>query len=297
MVPSFAAAAPTPRTVPLTIDLSRRFAVERGHAIRLHPRLLPQGKRLEPTASKVGGSFAWPVNDSWPKCDEHDVPLLFVMQLRREEFPQFPFRGDENLVQIFFCLRYHDEGEDATFGIGVKLFWWNTNKLNENDVQENAMDDELEGEFDFEVKKPPESEFHPEKVEEFFTRDIELMREIDEWVTTSEEGKRELDALGIAEDMRDGPFQYLMSTAPGIKLLGFPTEFEYDPIKCKRCKQEMSHLAQIAMDCGLGEMHARWGAKGDELSLVGGLDDEVHVFIFVCKTCEERQLRAICIEL
>ena len=33
------------------------------------------------------------------------------------------------------------------------------------------------------------------------------------------------------------------------------------------------------------------------VSLVGGLDDEVHFFIFLCKTCEERQLRLICIEL
>src|SRR5262249_62267298 len=106
---------PTP---PPPADVARASPELAGKArttVRLHPR---RGEAPR-DASKIGGLFLWPEEETWPVCPEHDCPLVPILQLRKEDVPEIDFKRGIDLLQILWCPHHHEPG----FGPVPELFW------------------------------------------------------------------------------------------------------------------------------------------------------------------------------
>jgi hypothetical protein len=72
--------------------------------VRLHPRRGVSAR----DASKMGSPIVWPSDEPWPVCSEHHSALVPVLQLRRQDVPEFAFRGDTDLFQLLWCPNDHE---------------------------------------------------------------------------------------------------------------------------------------------------------------------------------------------
>ncbi len=105
--------------------------------VRLHPR---RAEVSDVTASKIGGMILWPKCEPWPMCesveppswweldwpipddrlDDISVPLVPVIQLRADDFPEIEFFPETNLLQLLWCPLDH---EDPIFVAKPYLYW------------------------------------------------------------------------------------------------------------------------------------------------------------------------------
>lgn len=104
---------PTRTTPPPCIDVLTvlpELANQAKTTIRLHPRPLTAGESLPREASKLGGDLLWPASEPWPFCDEHQLPWVGVLQLRKNDFPELEFKPGTNVLQVLWCpQRGHDQ--------------------------------------------------------------------------------------------------------------------------------------------------------------------------------------------
>src|SRR5437660_5405135 len=94
-------------TPPPSYDVSSLFpdlADKATTTIRLHPRY---GDEPPMNASKLGGTFLWPMDEAWPVCPAHEIPFVTVLQLRANDFPEMPFPPGSDLFQLLWCPREH----------------------------------------------------------------------------------------------------------------------------------------------------------------------------------------------
>ncbi|MEU0883165.1 hypothetical protein ABZ345_31535 [Lentzea sp. NPDC005914] len=68
--------------------------------------------------SHIGGPMLWPIDDEWPSCDADGEPFVGAVQLYQRDFPELPFPGGTDLLQVFLCTLDHD-----TPGPDVRLVW------------------------------------------------------------------------------------------------------------------------------------------------------------------------------
>src|SRR3954468_3599301 len=102
----------TRTTPPPRYDIAALFpelAPLAKQTIRLHPR---PGPEPPANASKLGGHILWPADEPWPLCIEpeedpdepteppHDHLYIPILQLRRDDIPEFPFRDGTDLFQL-----------------------------------------------------------------------------------------------------------------------------------------------------------------------------------------------------
>ena len=95
------------------IDLLEIFPFLRGrekNTIRLHPRI-PETE-LSLNQSKLGGRFLWSKEEPWPVStvaetrpshqshSQNEIPLVSILQLRAEDFPEMQFPQGTNLFQL-----------------------------------------------------------------------------------------------------------------------------------------------------------------------------------------------------
>jgi hypothetical protein len=113
----------------------------RATTIRLHPR---KGRVPGRYASKMGGTFLWPSEEPWPTCDEAwppamvdgvpipegdpraaPFPLVPVLQLRADDFPEMPFPPWADLFQLLWCPL----GHNYAFMPKPFVFWRNSGEV------------------------------------------------------------------------------------------------------------------------------------------------------------------------
>src|SRR5262249_20164871 len=89
-------------TPPPNVDVEAipDLAQLRKTTVRLHPRF---GDEPALDQTKMGGSFLWPKDEPWPRCPDHEVPYVTVLQLRAEQFPEIAFYPGTNLFQLLWC--------------------------------------------------------------------------------------------------------------------------------------------------------------------------------------------------
>lgn len=106
------------------------FAARPKPVVLLRPRAA-RGP-LPPGTSKMGGSPDLPPTMPWPRCRYCDVPLRFVLQLFRREFPELPFPPARDQFVLFRCPK-HDCGAgprvgqpepDNPTGRTDQYLWW-----------------------------------------------------------------------------------------------------------------------------------------------------------------------------
>jgi hypothetical protein len=101
----------TPKPPIDLLEVLPELADLRATTVRLHPR---KGRLPNKYGSKLGGTFLWPSDEPWPVCDERwppswtpyveqgipvpeddpraqPFPLVPVLQLRADDFPEMPF--------------------------------------------------------------------------------------------------------------------------------------------------------------------------------------------------------------
>lgn len=208
--------------------------------IRLHPRPDQEPAINE---SKLGGTFLWPQAEPWPICTEpeltynisyspsivepnqpnHNDFYVGILQLRGEEFPEIEFPPQTNLLQLLWCPNDHL----PTSGMACKLFW-----RNEEDIINP-------------IKSPPTPRrsnsdlvpypccLYPERVIEY--------------PCITELSVSEQEIIYEWEDKQKDPiYQNLLSTAPGIKIGGYPDWIQDPEVPICQCGKEMFHLLTVA---------------------------------------------------
>jgi len=203
--------------------------------IRLHPRLeeelndlseeiqsaeLP---KLALNESKLGGTFLWPQDESWPICNKHREFYVGILQLRAEDFSEIEFPPNTNLFQLLWCPIDNDFEFPECL-----VFWRNVSEI------ANPLSDNPEPRQPNRDLVPNPCCLFPERVTEYPDL-IEL------------EGERQERVSQWDED-NDSIYQRLLSTAPSVKIGGYPPWIQDPEIPICRCGREMKHLLTIASD-------------------------------------------------
>jgi hypothetical protein len=109
-------------------ELAKRSAT----TVRLHPRY---GDEPAVDASKLGGMFLWPEDEPWPSCPHHQIPLVTVLQLRANDFPEMPFKRGTDLFQLLWCPREHfdipeiREQPSPMYWADPRFYWRKSSKI------------------------------------------------------------------------------------------------------------------------------------------------------------------------
>ncbi len=255
-------------------------------AVRLHPRY---GKEPPVDASKLGGQFLWPRDEPWPRCPEHDIPLVTVLQLRAEDFPEMEFRPGSDLFQLLWCPRDHERW------VKPWAYWRSRRDL--RDVLAEIPEPEL-AIMDY---VPVPCILLPERVTEYpDARD--LPRE------TYERLNRVLKGL-VPPDVEDLDepatwYERELSTCSGAKIGGYPAWVQDSEVPGCDCGRPMTHLLTLTMD---EPSRGRWLPMEDRhlvddtaQSSFGWANapgftfgDGGSVYIFICRRCEGWPIRDV----
>ncbi|NNH70009.1 DUF1963 domain-containing protein [Nocardia uniformis] len=266
----------------------------RRHTVRLHPRPgQPSG-----TDSSVGGPLWWPSTEPWPVCTEvhfeidayhpydGEVPLVPIVQVWRRDAPGFPFPEDRDILQILWCPLDHNELECPRPQV-----YWRSSEAAGSERKPPPLPDAAEQDY-----IPAPCLVYPEQVAEYPSWDLEMYRDTRAAVR---------DRIDQLRENTGWHYQYHLSTAPGIKLGGYPG-WSQEPVwpDCESCGQRMDHLLTVPSEEYDSETWRTWlplqdrsapAIRGDDyyptalfepvgvrIGRSGGL------YIFECRRCPHR---------
>jgi hypothetical protein len=306
------------KTTPLpranVLDALPELANQTATAIRLHPR---RGDVPGLAASKLGGVFLWPDDESWPTMpsqrpqwwadnfefgdwswdfpDGTPIALMSVLQINADDVPDFPFPPGKDLLQL---LWYPLDMEMPPYHCAPRVFWRTSAT-----VTRPLM------------TMPPSTHAHPGYILKPCTLTFERVIEYPPVQELGEEQvarlDRWLDKLGEIEfedkgyQGKDTLYQYELSVCPGNKLGGYVC-WQQDPER-QTCDagHRMEHLLTVTdmeVDGGTwprwlpAEDRELWNDpwKQQELSnapgwyLGGG-----SMYYFVCRRCDGWPIKVV----
>ena len=218
--------------------------------VRLHPR-----RGIEPGTcqSKLGGRFLWPKDEPWPTCTEPEIALVEqynfsasfdyslgyspdnvwrlshpqhndfyvgVLQLKVEDFPEIEFPSSKNLFQLLWCPRNHILNSSTCL-----VFWRNEKEITAPLIAPPSPS------FPERVLVPHPCCLYPERVIEY------------PHITMLQDEEKEI--VEEWDEEREATYQFLLSTAPGIKVGGYPNWIQDPEVPICQCGREMEHLLTI----------------------------------------------------
>ena len=300
----------TPKPRYDVLEIAPELAEMAVTTVRLHPT---PGDVPDVGASKIGGTFLWPNEEPWPVCeelgppswknvdfhgwpvpkdaDDPGIPLVPVVQLRAEDFPEMEFFPGTDLFQLLWCPVDHEE---PIFVAKPFVFWRDSqqivNPLAEMPRPKYAQDHFL----------PPPCLVLPEPVVEFPSIQSlpeEISDKIWEWDVELPADGRIDEAVTL--------YEWELSVCPGAKVGGDVFWVQDRDVPVCECGREMSHLLTLAaleFDAGTYERwcplehpdiwereyedrHAVQGAAFD------GLSGRQHIFI--CRSCEHWPIQSV----
>lgn len=193
------------------LDIVPEFEPLGRTTVRLHPR---KKKVADPAASKFGGQFLWPADEPWPEvvnpeisdCDRKEeglpdgdfsIPLVRVLQLRKDEFPEVEFFPGTDILQFLWCPL---QSVDVLEKHQPFVYWRNSAQLTK--VMRNQPD----------LVKPNEHsslvgvnacQLNPERVTEYpsvMDVDPKLERRLDDWLDEHDyDGDSYQNELSVAD--------------------------------------------------------------------------------------------------
>ncbi|MFE9423065.1 DUF1963 domain-containing protein [Kitasatospora sp. NPDC006697] len=257
-------------TPPRPVDVEAVFpelAPFRRTAVRLHPR----AGRPTCRQSSVGGPLLWPADEPWPRCPEHaGVAMVPVVQLRAPDaLGVVPFPAGCDLLQVLWCALEHGSWV-------VPLVRWRAQD-EVAAVREALMPPRAARRGS--VPRP--CVLHPETVSEYPSWDLPQNL----WDALEERFEQ-------LERQTGWDYQYHLSTAPGVKLAGYPG-WSQDPRwpDCAGCGALMEHLLTVE-SCEEHDARRAWTPLEDREDRIAGpelcLGDLGGVYLFECRRCPGR---------
>ncbi|MEV0324401.1 DUF1963 domain-containing protein [Streptomyces sp. NPDC050658] len=261
-------------TPPRPLDVEELFPEVvpfRRETVRLHPRA------GEPTHrdSSVGGPLLWPEREPWPVCPTHEAsPMVPVVQIYRSDMPdavRSPFPDGCDLLQVLWCPLEH-AGEWVVPHIRCRASDAVGAPAGPPPVPSAARRGRV----------PRPCVVHPEQVTEYASWDLPSeVRDV------LEKRFEEVEAA------TGWDYQYHLSTAPGIKLGGWPG-WSQEPAwpRCTQCRRPMEHLLTVESWEADAESGLTWTPVEDRGRRYDGPDlmlgDAGGVYLFVCTACPDR---------
>jgi hypothetical protein len=287
----------------------------RTTTIRLHPR---KGRVPGRSASQMGGTFLWPCDEPWPTCDEPwppswtpyveggipvpegdprsgPFPLVPVLQLRADEFPEMPFPPGADLFQLLWCPLDHD---DAAMPRPF-AFWRRISEIRK--PRRTMPKPDLEAIAREPGHLPEPRRLHPERVVEFPPMALWPQRSAESMYRRLEAACREA-GFSTAHDETRSIYEAYLSVCPANKVGGYGYWAQYEDRPQCGCGRRMELL--LTFSCSetpcLGRPEAeelRWMPRRDrgrvnprETTGVGFTSGRLYVFI--CRACPGWPIRA-----
>ncbi|PXF43225.1 hypothetical protein BWQ96_07054 [Gracilariopsis chorda] len=287
-----------PSTYIPRVDIATHFAISTRTTVLLHPR---RAAVPDPFASKVGGRFAWPENEEWPKCPQDGEVFVPILQLKKKDVPELIFPGEMDLFQLLWCGEDH-EGESAD--PLTHVFWRKADAIGPLLDEMPATSPDIYNTSHI----PRECAVFPERVVECDpaqpNTDSEL---IDEWLRIH--ATEDFEAIGLIESYREDAYLSQFAAAPSTKIGGFPSyiqDMEEQDIPVCECSSKMRYFLTVSSrDIGDGCSHYRWAPSDIErdenhcpkhAAFYGTdlcLGDAGSVYVYICQSCPSMPTAAI----
>jgi hypothetical protein len=241
------------RTTPEPVlDITQTFpelATRSKTTVRLNPRY---GTEPALQASKLGGTFLWPANESWPVCKTHGIPYVGVLQLRAEDYPEMPFYPGANLFQLLWCPREHWDYHDGARDWADPAFFWRRSEEVRNPLSENPAPIAPYYEY-----LPFPCRLRPERITEYpsvYELEEALKEKIYKWQDSN------LSKRGMHEYSYENEF----SVCPGTKIGGYLSWIQSPWIPTCVCGKLMEHLLTLETVEWNGTVDRHWTPKEEQ---------------------------------
>jgi len=216
--------------------------------------------------SKFGGQPNFAGFESYPCCDRCKMPLNFVLQLYKKDFPAFYFQGDANLFQLFRCPN-QDCPDAYSREYDHKMFHFFFNA----DPSDNKTFIKPEFSLTNAESEVPDCYLKPTVADDFPTYDD---FEGNDFVLLDKK---------FSEDLSES-FMEKYTAIQNSKFGGYPsfTQSPYYPIcSCGKTKDFFFQLSSEDIEDGVTFPPSpdKWSAHGIMIGDVGNM------YYYACKTC------------
>lgn len=222
------------------------------------------------STSKVGGTPNLNLFEEWPRCNSCNTPLNFILQLYKDEFPQFYFPDNTTFFLLFRCPNFLCK-DSLTDEYDFKMFWFYGDVSTEtNKILEKPEITLEESEIEL-----PECSFDPVDI-----IDYPSYEEQDPELWEKFESKYINDI-----DIFDG-FMRKYQSKGGMKINGFPDWFEKPRYPVCTCGGRKEFFFQLSSDDDdeRGEPPFLWPPHSVMTDEIGSM------YFFVCKKCGKNSI-------
>jgi hypothetical protein len=226
--------------------------------------LKPQRARvlLPFSVSKMGGTPNLNLFERWPECDSCRTPLNFILQIYREEFPEFYFPGTENIFLLFRCPNFFCEGAfDGHHDL--KMFWFYGNVTTD---ENKAFETPQCTSEDFE-QAVADCAFRPTRATDY----LHVVEQTGEWEKFEEKYIEDIDVID--------EFMSKYQPKPGIKINGFPDWVDTPDYPVCTCGNTKEFFFQLSSEEEGEEPSVEWPPYAPVMGESGNL------YFFVCQQC------------
>jgi uncharacterized protein YwqG len=294
------------------LEILPELASRAKTTIRLRPR---KGKVAGLANSKMGGAILWPKDEPWPTCEEFGhydvltmnepypagtvVPLLPVLQLRTDDFPEIEFFPGADLLQLLWCPLFHNSPPYL-----ARSFWY----WRKADDVKNPLRSMPKSEFAAKGYYPNQCRLLLERVVEYPWIDnlpARMRAKIDRW-----------DIPGVLDEYIETPaifYEWESSNCPGNKVGGYPHFIQREATPKCTCGRRMVHLLTLTDDEFDAGTHYRWcpiedkrvwaeirkkkryDRRVEDIQQMTGFDGfgGGYLYYFVCRKCKQWPIRPV----
>ena len=260
--------------------------------LRPHPDL-----NVATGASHIGGTFLANSKEAWPCCDQHNTAMVAILQLRKSDVPELPFRDDEEVFQLTWCPFDHED--DASYCPAIEIRWLTKSQATETSAPNPETRSGQYGHL------PVACRLYPHRMTELPELNWETYEEdsdrIATWLKSSPHydfGSSRVQEF-FGDNLENEEVHMLVGPTRGTKVGGYPNWIQDPEIPtCDCCQAPMAHLLTISTDeweSGPGmifrspEFHEsiRYNPTGLMLGDVGS------IYVFICIHCKERFVKRV----